>query len=84
MGEAALVASPTDRLTCGVPLPQLAAGQLALTNEVELVPGMANMPQITGLDVQCEKSGMTVNVQFSQPFNGVIFSKGHFSNPACR
>ena len=40
--------------------------------------------QITGLDVTCEKSGMTVNLQFSAPFNGVVFSKGHFSNPACR
>jgi len=27
---------------------------------------------------------MTVNLQFSAPFNGVVFSKGHFSNPACR
>jgi hypothetical protein len=44
----------------------------------------ANMPTITGLDVTCEKTGMTVNLQFSAPFNGVIFSKGHFSNPACR
>jgi len=43
----------------------------------------SNMPMITGLDVTCEKSGMTVNLQFSAPFNGVVFSKGHFSNPAC-
>merc|ERR1719270_3054262 len=42
------------------------------------------MPQITGLDVTCEKTGMIVNLQFSAPFNGVVFSKGHFSNPACR
>jgi len=42
------------------------------------------MPTITGLDVTCEKTGMTVNLQFSAPFNGVVFSKGHFSNPACR
>merc|ERR1719367_767038 len=42
------------------------------------------MPQITGLDVTCEKTGMIVNLQFSSPFNGVVFSKGHFSNPACR
>ncbi|XP_066940239.1 adhesive plaque matrix protein-like isoform X1 [Macrobrachium rosenbergii] len=63
---------------------KVAAGQLSLGNDVELVPAMANMAQITSLDVQCEKSGMTVNVEFSQPFDGVIFSKGHFSNPACR
>jgi len=42
------------------------------------------MPQITGLDVTCEKTGMVVNLQFSAPFNGVVFSKGHFSNPSCR
>ncbi|XP_042221925.1 uncharacterized protein LOC121866368 isoform X2 [Homarus americanus] len=63
---------------------KLVAGQLGQYNEVEVVQGMANMPQITSLDVQCEKSGMTVNVEFSLPFDGVIFSKGHFSNPACR
>jgi len=53
---------------------------------VELISGSAAMmmPQITSLDVQCEKSGMTVDVTFSIPFNGVIFSKGHFSNPRCR
>jgi hypothetical protein len=39
---------------------------------------------MTGLDVTCEKSGMAVSLEFSAPFNGVIFSKGHFSNPACR
>ena len=44
----------------------------------------SNMPQITGLDVTCEKTGMVVSLQFSAPFNGVVFSKGHFSNPACR
>ncbi|KAK3856627.1 hypothetical protein Pcinc_037060 [Petrolisthes cinctipes] len=27
---------------------------------------------------------MKVDVKFSLPFNGVIFSKGHYSNPACR
>jgi len=42
------------------------------------------MPQITDLEVSCEKSGMTVELSFSSPFNGLIFSKGHFSNPACR
>ena len=46
--------------------------------------GPANMPTITGLDVTCEKTGMMVSLQFSAPFNGVVFSKGHFSNPACR
>ncbi|CAG0893635.1 unnamed protein product [Darwinula stevensoni] len=61
----------------------MACGQLQLpelTND--LLP--ANMPQIRNLDVECAKTGMTVNIEFSTPFNGVIFSKGFYSNPACR
>ena len=45
---------------------------------------MPNMPQITKMDVQCAKSGMTVDIEFNVPFNGIIFSKGHFSDPTCR
>ncbi len=44
----------------------------------------AMMPQITKMDVQCAKTGMTVDIEFNAPFNGIIFSKGHFSDPACR
>ena len=45
---------------------------------------MMNMPQISKMEVQCAKSGMAVDVEFDQPFDGIIFSKGHFSDPACR
>ncbi|XP_013778928.1 uncharacterized protein LOC106463446 [Limulus polyphemus] len=44
----------------------------------------AMMPQITSLDVQCEKTGMTVHVEFDRPYNGIIFSKGHYSTASCR
>ncbi|KAI7688790.1 hypothetical protein SSS_05239 [Sarcoptes scabiei] len=42
------------------------------------------VPQITRLNVQCDRSGMKVNVEFDNAFNGIIFSKGHFSDPNCR
>lgn len=51
---------------------------------VRSVPLMMNMPQISKMEVQCAKSGMSVEVEFDLPFDGIIFSKGHFSDPACR
>ncbi|OTF71519.1 hypothetical protein BLA29_001498 [Euroglyphus maynei] len=42
------------------------------------------VPQITRLNVQCDRSGMKVMVEFDNTFNGIIFSKGHFSDPNCR
>ena len=44
------------------------------------VPDMA---KIVSLDVKCEKQGMKVFVQFDKPFFGIVFSKGHYSNPSC-
>ena len=61
---------------------QISHGQVQSLRQKRQQP--SNMPQITGLDVTCEKTGMIVSLQFSAPFNGVVFSKGHFSNPACR
>ncbi|KAG1657240.1 hypothetical protein GQR58_023478 [Nymphon striatum] len=43
-----------------------------------------NMPQIQTLDVKCDKTEMNVRVVFDRPYDGIIFSKGHFSDPACR
>jgi len=42
-----------------------------------------DMPQIKLLQVQCEKSYMRVNIEFDRPFYGMIFSKGHYSDPHC-
>lgn len=47
------------------------------------LPGPGMMPQLTGLDVKCARSGMTVHLEFDQVFSGVIYSKGHFYDPAC-
>jgi len=41
------------------------------------------MPRIVSLNVKCEKNLMKVSIEFDQPFNGVIFSKGHYANVNC-
>lgn len=41
------------------------------------------MPQVKALNVKCEKNHMKVNMEFDRPFYGMIFSKGHYSDPAC-
>lgn len=41
------------------------------------------MAKIVSLDVKCEKQGMKVFIQFDKPFYGIVFSKGHYSNPTC-
>lgn len=45
---------------------------------------MMNMPQITKMEIKCTKDSMKVDIEFDIPFQGIIFSKGHFSDPACR
>lgn len=42
-----------------------------------------DQPQIKNLQVQCEKTHMRVNIEFDRPFYGMIFSKGHYSDPNC-
>jgi len=42
-----------------------------------------DMPSITNLQVQCDKTFMRVSVEFDRPFHGMIFSKGHFSDSSC-
>ncbi|KAH8273475.1 hypothetical protein KR018_002958, partial [Drosophila ironensis] len=51
-------------------------------NEIWAAP-VQDMPKIVSLDVKCEKNGMKVFVQFDKPFNGIVFSKGHYSNMNC-
>lgn len=33
--------------------------------------------------MQCEKSSIRVNIDFDRPFFGLVFSKGHYSDPNC-
>ncbi|XP_030378899.1 uncharacterized protein LOC115627386 [Scaptodrosophila lebanonensis] len=62
-------------------LPDLSVGGSS-SNEIWASP-VQDMPKIISLDVKCEKSGMKVFVQFDKPFNGIVFSKGHYSNMNC-
>ncbi|BET02889.1 Hypothetical protein NTJ_15707 [Nesidiocoris tenuis] len=41
-------------------------------------------PHIHEIDVQCSKESMTVNLEFNEQFNGVIYSKGHHNDDECR
>ena len=41
-------------------------------------------PSVANIDVQCQKTGMQVQIEFSERFDGIIFSKGHFADPNCR
>ena len=45
-----------------------------------------NKIKIELIDVKCDKNenGMQVNVVFSHPFDGIIYSQGYFSDPKCR
>ncbi|RWS22497.1 uncharacterized protein B4U80_05301, partial [Leptotrombidium deliense] len=50
----------------------------------ELWPlGRPEVSQIKSLNVKCEKNHMKVNIEFDRPFYGMIFSKGHYSDPKC-
>jgi len=56
----------------------------AESKHLDVWPLTANdMPKIVALDVKCEKHLMKVRIEFDQPFNGIIFSKGHYSNVHC-
>ncbi|XP_046679876.1 uncharacterized protein LOC124367236 [Homalodisca vitripennis] len=41
-------------------------------------------PHIHDINVQCAKDQMTINLEFNRPFNGIIYSKGYYSDPQCR
>ncbi|XP_001121500.1 uncharacterized protein LOC725683 isoform X2 [Apis mellifera] len=41
-------------------------------------------PHIHSLDVECSKTMMTINIEFNRAFDGVIYSKGFYTNPECR
>lgn len=41
-------------------------------------------PHIHAIDVQCAKDMMTINIEFNREFDGIIYSKGYYSNPDCR
>ncbi|RWS15822.1 uncharacterized protein B4U79_01259 [Dinothrombium tinctorium] len=58
----------------------LAAVQLLLVF-ASLAEGV--VPQIKNLNVKCDETGMKVEVDFDVAFNGIIYSKGHYSDQNC-
>lgn len=40
-------------------------------------------PKLINLEVICAKDHMRVYIEFSAPFNGIIFSKGNYGHPKC-
>ncbi|XP_076334643.1 uncharacterized protein LOC143238378 [Tachypleus tridentatus] len=42
------------------------------------------MAQIVSIEVQCQKESMSIKIEFSLPFNGIIYSKGYFSDSSCQ
>lgn len=45
-----------------------------------------NRNKIELIDVKCDKNenGMHVTIQFSESFDGIIYSQGFFNEPKCR
>lgn len=41
------------------------------------------MTQIQSLEVMCGKDHMDVHLSFTQPFEGIVFSKGQYGDPRC-
>ncbi|XP_075679050.1 uncharacterized protein LOC113798931 isoform X2 [Dermatophagoides pteronyssinus] len=55
-----------------------------INNQNELWPMVRpESSMIKTINVKCEKNQMKVNIEFDRPFNGVIFSKGYYSDPKC-
>jgi hypothetical protein len=48
--------------------------QVTIGTETNVIEG-AHPPHIHNIEVQCAKDQMTINLEFSSKFNGVIYSK---------
>ncbi|XP_018346842.1 PREDICTED: LOW QUALITY PROTEIN: uncharacterized protein LOC108751254 [Trachymyrmex septentrionalis] len=40
-------------------------------------------PHIHSINVECNKTMMTINIEFNRVFDGIIYTKGYYSNPKC-
>uniref|UniRef100_U5EDC4 Putative miniature n=1 Tax=Corethrella appendiculata TaxID=1370023 RepID=U5EDC4_9DIPT len=56
---------------------------VAPANELWPVERPDGMPNIVSLEVMCGKDHMDVHLSFSQPFEGIVSSKGQHSDPRC-
>lgn len=58
-------------------------GSASATNEMWPIERPNGMPNIVSLEVMCGKDHMDVHLSFSQPFEGIVSSKGQHSDPRC-
>ncbi|XP_058807833.1 uncharacterized protein LOC131673671 [Phymastichus coffea] len=61
------------------------AGPKSLVSSSDIWPleRPEGMPAIQSLEVMCGKDHMDVHLSFSQPFEGIVSSKGQHSDPRC-
>lgn len=57
--------------------------QVKAGNELWPLERPDGMPSITSLEVMCGKDHMDVHLSFSQPFEGIVSSKGQHSDQRC-
>ncbi|KYQ48046.1 hypothetical protein ALC60_13006 [Trachymyrmex zeteki] len=53
------------------------------TGETQTDDDFNHPPHIHSINVECSKTMMTINVEFNRVFDGIIYSKGYYSNPEC-
>lgn len=54
------------------------------SNGILTEENLKHPPHIHTIDVECAKEMMTINIEFNRQFDGIIYSKGFYSNPECR
>ncbi|XP_018396954.1 PREDICTED: uncharacterized protein LOC108775164 [Cyphomyrmex costatus] len=54
-----------------------------LTLEIQTDDDFNHPPHIHSINVECSKTMMTINIEFNRVFNGIIYSKGYYTNPEC-
>lgn len=65
------------------PPPQPQGSASSSSNEMWPIDRPNGMPNIVSLEVMCGKDHMDVHLSFSQPFEGIVSSKGQHSDPRC-
>ncbi|XP_065222651.1 uncharacterized protein m isoform X2 [Planococcus citri] len=58
-------------------------GVASASNDVWPLERPDGMPAIQSLEVMCGKDHMDVHLQFTQPFEGIVSSKGQYGDPRC-
>ncbi|XP_018496324.1 uncharacterized protein LOC100900037 [Galendromus occidentalis] len=72
------VSSPTKENKDSVELDRTVEEELFLPEQDLAVPKLLNV------DVRCNRNSLDVIMTFDAEFHGVVYSKGHYSDPNCR